>query len=100
MRTPSQIASSLRNLAQRLPRPAQGNGRVQKSARRVFCVGEIVSTADVVQIAFARKLLLHGRRAEPHDYRLARAALRLIANPIGRSPKGPGHPMLWRLRAG
>jgi len=26
--------------------------------------------------------------------------LRLIAEPIGRSPKGPGRPMLWRLKHG
>jgi hypothetical protein len=43
-----------------------------------------VTTADVVQMAYARKILIHGRRPEPHDYRLARRALELIAVRIGR----------------
>src|SRR5262249_18381182 len=33
--------------------PGRGRGRVQRSARRAFYGGEIVSTADVVQMAFA-----------------------------------------------
>jgi hypothetical protein len=57
----------------------------------------LLSTADVVEVAFARKQLLHGRRLEPHDYRLARRALELIAEPIGRGG-GMGRPMLWRLK--
>jgi hypothetical protein len=58
----------------------------------------LLSTADVADLAFARKRLLHGRRLEPHDYRLVRRALELIADPIGRSPSGMGRPMLWRLK--
>jgi hypothetical protein len=96
-RTARQIASALRNLPQRPAKPALNNGRVQRAARRAFYVGEIVSTADVVQIAFVRKLLLHGRRAEPHDYLLARRALELIAVRIGRAG-GRGRPVQWRLR--
>jgi len=58
----------------------------------------LLSTADVAELAFARKQLLHGRRLDPQDYKLARRALALIAVPIGRSPHGSGRPMLWRLR--
>jgi hypothetical protein len=47
--------------------------------------------------AFARKTLLQGRKLEPHDYRLARRALELIAIPIGRG-EGRGRPMKWLLR--
>jgi hypothetical protein len=57
----------------------------------------LLSTVDVAELAFARKRLLHGRRLEPHDYRLARAALQLIADPVRRG-SGQGRPMLWRLR--
>src|SRR5262245_36320643 len=78
--------------------PGRGRGRIQLAARRSLYDCVIVSTADVAQTAFARKTLLHGRRLEPHDYRLARAALRLIAVPIGRAAHGSGRPMLWRLR--
>jgi hypothetical protein len=55
--------------------PGRGRGRVQLAARRSLYDRSTVSTADVVEMAFARKLLIHGRRAEPHDYRLARAAI-------------------------
>ena len=95
---PPQITRSLRKIPQRSPKPGLNRGRVQVSARRAFYGGRTVTTADLVQMAYARKMLIHGRRPEPHDYRLARAALRLIADPIGRSSKGPGHPLLWRLR--
>jgi len=78
--------------------PGRDRGRVQRAARRAAIGRDVLSTADVVALAFVRKRLLYGRRLEPHDYRLARRALELIADPIGRSPKGPGKPMLWRLR--
>jgi hypothetical protein len=41
---------------------------------------------------------LHGGRPDPQDYRIARKALELMADPIGRSPRGPGRPLLWRIR--
>jgi len=89
-----------RKMPQRLPRPGLGRGRVQRAARRAVIGRQVVSTADVVVLAFARKRLLHGRQLEPHDYRLARRALELIAEPIGRASTGMGRPMLWRLRNG
>jgi hypothetical protein len=49
-------------------------------------------------MAYARKMLIHGRRPEPHDYRLARRALELIADRIGRGG-GQGRPMRWRLKS-
>jgi len=70
---------------------------VQRAARRAALGRQLLSTADVVALAYCRKKLLHGRRIEPHDYRLARRALELIAEPIGRGD-GRGRPMLWRLR--
>jgi hypothetical protein len=96
----TQITTEMRKIPQlnRGGGPGRNRGRVQRAARRAFYGGGTVTTADVVQMAYARKLLIHGRRAQPHDYRLARAALRLIADPIGHSSKGPGHAMLWRLR--
>jgi hypothetical protein len=92
--------SPTRKMPQRLPQPGLGRGRVQLAARRAFISCPIVTMADVVELAFARKRLLYGRRLEPHDYRLARRALDLIADPIGRSSGGMGRPMLWRLRWG
>lgn len=85
-------------MPQRLPRPALNRGRVQIAARRAAIGREVLTTSDVVRMAYCRKLLLHGRKLEAHDYRLARRALKLIAEPIGRSPSGMGRPMLWWLR--
>jgi hypothetical protein len=81
-----------RKMPHRLPQPGLGRGRVQRAARRASLLADVVSTADVAELAFARKRLLHGRRLEPHDYRLARRALELIADSVGRSPSGMGRP--------
>jgi hypothetical protein len=86
-------------MPQRLPQPGLGRGRVQRAARRAAIGRQLLSTADVAELAFVRKRLLHGRRLEPHDYRLARRALELIAEPIGRNG-GMGRPLLWRLKSG
>jgi hypothetical protein len=54
-----------------------------------------VSTAAAVRFAYCRKYLLRGRWPDPQDYRIARKALELIANPVGRAG-GHGRPILWR----
>jgi hypothetical protein len=87
-----------RKMPQRLPQPGLGRGRVQRAARRAAVVKPTLSTADVAEMAFVRKRLLHGRRLEPQDYRLVRRALALIAEPIGRASTGMGRPMIWRLK--
>jgi len=61
-------------------------------------VADVVSTADVAQSAYARRILMDGWRVRPDSYRQIRRALAEIATPIGRSPRGPGRPMLWRMR--
>jgi hypothetical protein len=87
-----------RKIPQRLPQPGLNRGRVQRTARRAFLLADVVSTADVAEMAFARKRLLRGRRLAPHDYRHARRALVLIAEPIGRALAGMGRPILWKLK--
>jgi hypothetical protein len=72
---------------------------VQLAAVRLSRLQSILSTADVCAIADCRKTLLHGRRPDPQDYRMARKALALIAAPIGRSSRGRGRVMIWRLKA-
>jgi hypothetical protein len=71
-------------IPQRPPKPGLNRGRGEVSARRAFYGGGTVTTPDVVQMAYARKMLICGRRPEPHDFRLARRALELIAVRIGR----------------
>jgi hypothetical protein len=71
---------------------------VQVAAQRAFIGRKApVSTADVVRFAYCRKYLLRGRRPDPQDYRIARKALELIADAVGRGG-GQGRPWLWRLR--
>jgi hypothetical protein len=54
---------------------------VQRAAVRLSHLQSVLSTADVCAIAYCRKMLLHGRRLDPQDYRMARKALALIAAP-------------------
>ena len=78
-----------------MPRPPithQRRGRVRRAAERALMVAEIASTADVAVAAYCRK-----SRPSPFDYRMARAALARIADPIGRGG-GRGRPLMWRKR--
>jgi hypothetical protein len=62
------------NLAQRPAKPALGNGRLQRLARRVLIVLGTASTPQVMEWTCCRKRF-RGRRIECHDYRAARRAL-------------------------
>jgi len=88
-----------RNLAQRLPKPALGRGRLQVAARRVLMLGGgTATTAEVAQRGDVRRLM-GGGRIGPHQYRKIRRALAEIADPIGRAG-GMGRPLIWRLKDG
>jgi hypothetical protein len=92
------ISASRRKVPQRPAQPGLGRGRVQLAAHRSFvCGDDVISTADAAMFAYCRKYLMLGRRLEPHDYRLVRRALSLIATPIGRGG-GRGRAMRWRLK--
>ena len=75
-----------RNLAQRPSRPAFGNGRLQRLARRALIVLGTATTPQVMEWTCCRKRF-RGRRIECHDYRAAlfvtvggsRRAVRFIA---------------------
>jgi hypothetical protein len=66
--------------------PGRGRGRVQIAAKRAaLLAGErLISTADVLAIAYARRKLLHGLPVRRHHYRLATSALELIAVRVRR----------------
>ena len=55
---------NVRNLTQRPEKPALGRGRIQRAASRAALRQQVLSTADVVAMAYARKRLLHGRRLD------------------------------------
>lgn len=85
-----------RNLTHRLPRPAQGCGRVQKAARRALYGLGTASTGEIMQWTCAMKLH-RGERLMRHDYRSARRALQSIAIRVGRAGTR-GRPWIWVLR--
>jgi hypothetical protein len=76
--------------------PGKGRGRLQTAARRGFYGSKILTTGEVAQTAYARKVLLHGRKLQPEDYKHIRRVLRAIARPIGRSDR-QGRPILWEM---
>jgi len=87
-----------RKIPQRLPQPALGRGRCQTAAKRAFYGSRTVTTGEVARIAYARRLLLHGKPLLPWHYKHLRRVLAVIAEPIGRSRRGMGRPMRWRLK--
>jgi hypothetical protein len=89
-----------RKMPQKLPAPGARRGRVQRAAKRAALLADerLISTTDVLAVAYARRKLLHGLPLRPHHYRLATRALELVAVRIKRSPTGSGRAWLWRLR--
>jgi len=59
----------------------------------------MAATAEVVQWAYVRKLLMRMGRIESSDYRHVRRALEPIVDRIGRGD-GRGRPIIWRLTLG
>jgi hypothetical protein len=55
------------------------------------------TTRDVVSWGYCRKVY-RGERLANHDYRSTRRVLERIAVRVGRSERGSGRPILWRLR--
>src|SRR5262249_22932062 len=98
MRTSPRITGSHRNLSARPEKPARGNGRLQRLARRaLFVHGGQISTTTAVK--WARCELMWGERSRGDFSRAARRALASLgAVRVGRSPKGRGRPILWRLK--
>jgi hypothetical protein len=81
---------------------ARGNGHVQVAIRRCFIVApdRAWSTSQLMEWAFPLQLY-RGRTANRHRMNysrsIRRAADRLCIR-VGRSAKGSGRPVLWRLR--
>ena len=86
-----------RNLSRRLKRPALGNGHVQKAARRALWALGTASTSQIIEFAYAGRLLMLGERRKNDLNRAARRALLAIgARRIGRASTR-GRPWRWRL---
>jgi hypothetical protein len=92
------IARSHRNLLRRPPKPARGNGRVEKSCRIAFiALGDTISTSQAIEWAYARRLLICGeRRRNGFNVAVRRAMKATGAVRVGRA-KTIGRPWIWRL---
>ena len=77
------------NLAAGPARPALGNGRVQRAARRALLALGEASTSEVSR--WAHRVPTYDRT------RYTRRVLQRIAERVGRAPTR-GRPWLWRLR--
>src|SRR5215831_17245444 len=96
-RTHPQIPSWRRNLSRRLPKPAEGRGRVQRACRRALLVHGTASTSEVIEWAYAQRLLIWGDPRRNDFNRAARRALVAIgAVKVGRA-QTIGRPHLGRL---
>jgi hypothetical protein len=87
----------LSNLRLRPPKPALGNGRLQRQVRRAFLVhGALLSTSEILEWTYARKRLLGERIGDGHRWSVRRVCYALCV-PVGRA-RTIGRPIIWRIR--
>src|SRR5262249_51800343 len=95
-RTSLKKAPSPANLQRGHVKPALGNGRLQRRAMRVLWLFGTVTTADVVDWAYAVKRH-KGMAIALHDRNSAARALRSIGAQRVARGAGRGRPWLWAL---
>jgi len=83
-----------------LPKPAKGNGRLQRACRRVLWAHDgQCSTSVIIDWCYARRLLILGeRRRNGFNVAVRRALEAISAERCGRAAT-IGRPILWRLRS-
>jgi hypothetical protein len=89
-RTRLQITAQRRNLSRRLPRPARGNGHVQKACRRALWALQTASTSTIIEWAYVGE-----RRRKDFNLAVRRALESIGAERIGRAATA-GRPWIWR----
>jgi hypothetical protein len=89
-----------RNLRLKPAKPALGRGRLQTQVRRAFITADtpVISASEIYDWCYARRRLLLGKPLTTrHRYSVWRILV-TIADPVGRSDRVSGAPILWRLR--
>jgi hypothetical protein len=86
-----------RNLAGRLPKPAQGNGRLQQMAWHLLRALGPVTTLELIGDAYADRLLLGGERRHDWFNRRCRTALEAVGAVRTGRAKTIGRPWIWAL---
>jgi hypothetical protein len=88
---------NLCNLARRPARPAAGNGRLQRTASRLLDLRGRVTVREVVEYAYADRLLLRRERIKQWFYRWCRHALESIGAIRIRRLSTIGRPWVWAM---
>jgi hypothetical protein len=70
-----------------------GGGCCQRGVRRCLWAHNVASTSQIMEWSHP-----HGVRNRRNGTRAVRRAAERMAIRLGRSPKGKGRPMLWRLK--
>src|SRR6516162_1961674 len=86
---------NLCNLRQRPLRPAAGNGRLQEMARRLLDLRGRVTAPEVVEYAYADRLLLRRERCRRWFYWASHRALESIGAVRIRRLSSIGRPWVW-----
>jgi hypothetical protein len=86
VKTRPQIPAWCRNLRLRPPKPALGNGRLQRQVRRAFLVhGGPLSASEILEWTYARKRMLGERIGDGHRWSVRRALISIGAVKVGRA---------------
>jgi hypothetical protein len=88
------------NLRLKPAKPALGRGKLQIRVRRAFMTADApaISASEIYDWCYARRRLMLGKPLTTrHRYSVWRILV-TIADPVGRSDRVSGAPILWRLR--
>src|SRR5262245_24604310 len=88
---------NLCNLSRRPARPAAGNGALQRMADRLLGLRGMVTVREVVEYAYAHRLLLGKERIRATFRRAVRRALESIGAIRIRRLNSIGRPWLWAM---
>jgi hypothetical protein len=89
-----------RNLRRKPLTPAAGRGSIQRAIRRAFIASgaEALPSSSIYDWAYVRRRLGRYKALPAGIYSRALRTLRTMCDPVGRSDRVSGAPILWRLR--
>jgi len=96
--TPQRCSPNLANLLRRPAKPAKGRGRIQLAAQRVLWLFGTATTSDVINYAYAHRLVILGERRRNTLNVCSRRAMKSIgAVKVRRLKASRGCPWVWKL---
>lgn len=98
-RTRPQISGKSRKMPRKLPAPCLGRGHIQRGVEYAFMLADELTTTQIAEWAYPKRLVGKPRRSlSSHHYRYIRRRAAEVADRVGRSSRGSGRAILWRLR--